>query len=122
MVLAGGRIGESYNVGAASDVQNLRIVESICDILDDLLPPAADAVPRRDLITFVEDRPGHDFRYAIDATKIRAELSWQPRRSLDEGLRETVRWYLENEWWWSPHMETRYDGERLGLPKAGNGR
>ncbi len=107
----GGRPGEKYNVGARSERTNLAVVEAICDALDQLEPSAHG--PRRRLITFVEDRPGHDRRYAIDPRKIEMEVCWRPRSSFEEGLGATVRWYLENAEWWRP-LRQRYAGARLG--------
>jgi dTDP-glucose 4,6-dehydratase len=115
MVLTKGRPGESYNVGGRAERTNLQVVEAICDALD-ARRPLGDGRSRRELITFVTDRPGHDRRYAIDCSRIERELGWSPKRSFEEGLRETVDWYLENDWWWRPLRE-RYSGERLG--KAG---
>jgi len=114
-VLANGTPGETYNIGGNSERRNLEVVHAICDTLDRLAPMAR---PRRSLITFVPDRPGHDRRYAIDATKIARELGWTPRESFESGLERTVRWYLDNEWWWRPLREGRYAGERLGLVRA----
>lgn len=107
--------GESYNVGGRNERTNLQVVEAICDILDELRPAAG--LRRRDLITFVPDRPGHDARYAIDATKLETELGWTAEETFDTGLRKTVRWYLDNEAWWAPLRE-RYAGQRLGLKSA----
>lgn len=104
--------GESYNVGGNAERRNLDVVETICDLLDERLP---GAVPRRQLIHFVTDRPGHDQRYAIDAGKIRRELGWTPSVTFEEGLRRTVDWYLENRWWWEPIRADHYAGERLGM-------
>jgi dTDP-glucose 4,6-dehydratase len=95
-VLTRGRDGETYNIGGNSECPNLHIVRLICDLVDELAPGSADS---QSLITFVKDRPGHDLRYAIDATKIRKELDWKPAHSFENGLRETVKWYLENQDW-----------------------
>jgi dTDP-glucose 4,6-dehydratase len=116
-VLERGKLGQTYTVGGSAERQNLEVVQRICDVLDDTLGRQADG-PRRRLIRFVADRPGHDLRYAIDASLIRGELGWRPTRTFDEGLAETVRWYLGNEWWWRPILEGRYDGSRLGLATA----
>jgi dTDP-glucose 4,6-dehydratase len=110
-----GRPGEKYNFGGDSERTNLGIVEAICDILDRHMPVAR---PRRSLIKFVTDRPGHDFRYAIDASKARRELGWRPQVSFEGGLERTVRWYLDNRSWWEPLRQRVYRGERLGLLQA----
>jgi len=111
-ILTAGRPGEKYNVGGRNERTNLAVVETICDVLDELRPAAR---PRRDLITFVTDRPGHDHRYAIDASKLETELGWRAQEDFDSGIRRTVAWYLDNEWWWKPLREGVYGGERLGL-------
>jgi len=111
-ILTTGRLGEKYNVGGRNERTNLAVVETICDVLDELRPAAT---PRRALITFVTDRPGHDHRYAIDASKLETELGWRAREDFDSGIRRTVAWYLDNEWWWKPLREGVYGGERLGL-------
>ncbi|HVC55821.1 MAG TPA: dTDP-glucose 4,6-dehydratase [Stellaceae bacterium] len=116
-VLTQGRPGESYNIGGDGERTNLAIVTAICALLDELLPNSPYQ-PHARLITFVADRPGHDRRYAIDATKIRRELGWQPRESVASGLRKTVAWYLDNRWWWEPIWSTRYRGTRLGTAAA----
>lgn len=121
-LLIHGRAGEKYNFGGSSERSNLEVVSKICDVVDRLHPGKA---PRRTLITFVPDRPGHDFRYAIDASKARRELGWQPARTFEEGLAETVGWYLQNRTWWERARRGVYDGSRLGLfsaqPQVANG-
>src|SRR5262245_31893394 len=114
LVLARGRPGEKYNVGGRSERANLHVVQAICDLVDDLVPASRS---RRDLITFVADRPGHDRRYAIDPGRIEAEFGWAPTRSFESGLASTVRWYRDNRWW-EPLRAGIYGGERLGLAEA----
>jgi dTDP-glucose 4,6-dehydratase len=113
LVLRQGRIGETYNVGGGEERSNIEIVRKICAILDELLPESPHR-PHDRLIRFVADRPGHDQRYAIDDSKLRRELGWAPRESLESGLRKTVRWYLDNRDWWAPIRSGIYRGERLG--------
>jgi dTDP-glucose 4,6-dehydratase len=96
LILAQGRPGETYNIGGENERTNLEVVRAICDTVD-MLRPASQ--PRRDLITFVPDRPGHDMRYAIDARKLRAELGWRPQYSFESGLVSTIAWYLDNPHW-----------------------
>ena len=110
-----GKVGETYNIGGRNERTNLQVVQAICRILDELRPKASGSYA--DQITFVSDRPGHDLRYAIDADKLRNELGWEPREDFDSGLRLTVKWYLENDWWWRPIREGKYSGERLGEGK-----
>jgi dTDP-glucose 4,6-dehydratase len=112
LVLTRGRPGETYNIGGAGERSNRAVVEALCDAIDGLAP---GSTPRRGLIRLVADRPGHDWRYAIDAGKLAAELGWQPRRELADGLAATVRWYLDNRPWWEAVMSGAYRGERLGL-------
>jgi len=107
-VLRRGRLGETYNVGGNSEKQNLEVVQTICDVLDELCAPLAGGAARRSLIRFVKDRPGHDRRYAIDAGKIRAELGWEPSVTFDQGIRDTVRWYLENRPWCEAILDGSY--------------
>jgi dTDP-glucose 4,6-dehydratase len=114
LIAAKGEPGETYNVGGRNERKNIDVVRTICSILDELAP--ADK-PYADLISFVTDRPGHDARYAIDATKLETKLGWKAQENFDTGIRKTVQWYLDNEWWWRPLRE-RYDGERLGTLNA----
>jgi len=109
-----GHIGDTYNVGASSERQNIDVVRAICAILDELAPDSASR-PHDRLITFVRDRPGHDARYAIDAAKIGRDIGWQARESFESALRHTVRWYLDNRDWWEPIRRKTYRGERLGV-------
>jgi dTDP-glucose 4,6-dehydratase len=108
-----GRPGETYNVGGASETTNLEVVRRICRLMDEMAPDKASGSHER-LIAYVADRPGHDRRYAIDAGKIRRELGWEPRETLDTGLRKTVRWYVDNPHWWQRIRSGVYRGERLG--------
>jgi dTDP-glucose 4,6-dehydratase len=106
-----GRAGETYNVGGRNERRNIDVVRRICSVLDELAPANR---PREELIEFVTDRPGHDARYAIDATKLENELGWRAQEDFDSGIEKTVQWYLDNDWWWRPLRE-RYAGQRLGL-------
>lgn len=114
-VLTRGRPGEKYNVGGSNERRNIDVVRRICEILDRLAPAGE---PREGLITHVADRPGHDQRYAIDASKLERELGWRAEESFESGIEKTVLWYLANEWWWRPLREKIYAGERLGLIEA----
>ena len=114
-VLERGQPGEKYNFGGDGECTNLEVVHSICDILDRLVPAG---IKRRSLIRFVTDRPGHDFRYAIDSSKARKELGWKAEQTFASGLEETVRWYLNNRSWWEPIRKGVYSGQRLGLVGA----
>jgi dTDP-glucose 4,6-dehydratase len=116
-LLERGRPGEKYNFGGDSERTNLAVVELICDILDRIAPMQRS---RRSLISFVTDRPGHDLRYAIDASKARRELQWEPHQTFETGIEQTVRWYLDNRTWWEPLRAGVYSGERLGLAEVRN--
>ncbi len=112
-VLEQGRTGETYNIGGNTEKTNLEVVESICKILDKLQPPSGIS-SYTELITFVNDRPGHDLRYAIDASKIRSELNWKPRESFATGMEKTIKWYLDNQIWWKNIQQNKYQQQRLG--------
>jgi dTDP-glucose 4,6-dehydratase len=126
LVNAKGVPGETYNVGGHNERTNLEVVKTVCAILDELRPRGGKAgkdgtsgspapCPRyEDLITYVADRPGHDLRYAIDPAKLMNELGWRPKENFETGIRKTVQWYLDNEWWWKPIHEKKYAGQRLG--------
>jgi len=113
-VLLRGLPGQTYNIGGNNERTNLQVVETICDLLDELQPASGAIKNYSELITFVTDRPGHDLRYAIDASKIKNELGWQAEENFDTGIRKTVQWYLKNKWWWGPIRAAKYAGERLG--------
>ncbi len=113
-VLTGGRVGEVYNVGGDAEMQNIEVVHSICDLLDQRLPKA-DQRPRRAQISYVKDRPGHDRRYAIDASKIQTELAWAAKESFASGIAKTIDWYLANQTWVQRITDGSYRGERLGV-------
>jgi dTDP-glucose 4,6-dehydratase len=112
LILTKGRPGETYNVGGRNERTNLDVVQTICQILDEIRP---EEKSHYRLVTFVPDRPGHDHRYAIDATKLENELGWKAEETFASGIRKTVHWYLENEWWWGPLRKKVYRGERIGL-------
>jgi dTDP-glucose 4,6-dehydratase len=109
-----GRPGENYNIGGNCERRNIDVVEAICDLVDELAPNQRKA-SRRELISYVSDRPGHDLRYAIDASKVAREFGWTPRHDFETGLRKTVQWYLENVGWWRDIRSGAYRGERLGV-------
>jgi dTDP-glucose 4,6-dehydratase len=115
LICSKGRLGETYNVGGRNERKNIDVVRRICAIMDELRPQGA---PHDRLITFVTDRPGHDHRYAIDATKLETELGWKAQENFDTGILKTVEWYLANETWWRPLRGGVYSGERLGMLKA----
>jgi dTDP-glucose 4,6-dehydratase len=112
-----GRPGETYNIGGDSERQNIEVVRAICDLVDELAPDRL-AAGRQSLISYVTDRPGHDFRYAIDASKIKREVGWAPRQTFESGLRKTVEWYLANQRWCERVQSGAYRGQRLGLQGA----
>jgi dTDP-glucose 4,6-dehydratase len=112
MILQAGRPGQIYNVGARSERSNKETVTAVCRTLDQMVP-AAQSYGR--LITYVHDRPCHDQRHAIDSSKIETELGWRPQETFETGLAKTVRWYLDNDWWWRPLRQRVYGGDRLGL-------
>jgi dTDP-glucose 4,6-dehydratase len=113
LVMTKGEIGDSYNVGGRAERTNLSVVETICDLLD-RKRPLEGGRGRRELITFVSDRPGHDRRYAIDPSKIERELGWRAEETFETGIEKTIDWYLANDWWWRPIREQKYAGDRLG--------
>jgi dTDP-glucose 4,6-dehydratase len=113
LVATTGAIGESYNVGGRAERTNLAVVETICDLLD-ARQPLPGGAPRRSLIEFVKDRPGHDRRYAIDPSKIERELGWRAAESFESGIERTIDWYLASDWWWRPIRDGKYAGARLG--------
>ena len=112
-VVTRGEVGETYNIGGHNEKRNLEVVETICALLDEL-KPAADGRSYKELITFVKDRPGHDRRYAIDASKIERELGWKPQETFESGIRKTVQWYLDNRQWWERVLNGSYQLGRLG--------
>jgi dTDP-glucose 4,6-dehydratase len=115
LIATRGRTGEKYNVGGRNERRNVDVVERICSLMNELRPKNESY---EKLIVNVTDRPGHDARYAIDATKLENELGWKAKENFDSGIEKTVRWYLENEWWWRPLRDGVYTGERLGIVKA----
>jgi dTDP-glucose 4,6-dehydratase len=117
-VLCDGEIGETYNIGGHNEKKNIEVVEKICELLEELAPlKPSGVVFYRDLISFVADRPGHDFRYAIDATKIQGDLAWKPEETFESGMRKTVQWYLDNKNWWERVLNGAYQIKRLGVEK-----
>jgi dTDP-glucose 4,6-dehydratase len=113
VVLAKGHVGETYNVGGRNERTNIEVVRTICDRLDRIEPARGSS--RRRLISFVVDRPGHDRRYAIDATKIESELGWRPRETFETGIEKTVRWFLDNRAWWQAILDRGYQARRIGV-------
>lgn len=119
-VVTQGKVGETYNIGGHNEKRNLEVVHTLCDLLEELVPTKPEGVAvYRDLITFVKDRPGHDVRYAIDASKIANELGWKPEETFTTGMRKTVQWYLSNRDWWQRVLSGDYKLDRLGDQKVG---
>ncbi|HGG8264280.1 TPA: dTDP-glucose 4,6-dehydratase [Neisseria meningitidis] len=117
-VVTEGVVGETYNIGGHNEKTNIEVVKTICTLLEELVPEKPAGVTRyEDLITFVQDRPGHDVRYAIDAAKIGRELGWKPQETFESGIRKTVQWYLDNKTWWQNVLNGNYRLERLGTGK-----
>ena len=114
-VIAQGRLGEVYNVGGNEERQNIEIVNMVCQLLDEMSP---GSTPKSELITYVKDRPGHDQRYAIDASKLLNELGWQPKETFASGIRKTLQWYLDNQLWVDRVKDGSYQGQRLGQQSA----
>jgi dTDP-glucose 4,6-dehydratase len=114
-VVTEGKVGETYNIGGHNEKANIDVVKALCSLLEELHPAKPEGVAQyKDLITYVKDRPGHDVRYAIDASKIEKELGWMPEETFETGLRKTVEWYLNNKTWWSRVLDGSYSLERLG--------
>ncbi|WP_256350157.1 dTDP-glucose 4,6-dehydratase [Enterobacter sp. ENT03] len=115
-----GVIGETYNIGGHNEKANISVVKMICELLEELRPEKPEGIEKyEDLITFVQDRPGHDVRYAIDASKIEQELGWKPTETFESGIRKTVQWFLQNPTWWQRVLDGSYAGERLGIKNKG---
>ena len=119
LVATTAKIGETYNIGGHNEKQNIEVVHTLCDLLEELHPDKPDGIANyKDLITFVKDRPGHDLRYAIDASKIERELGWKPQETFETGLHKTVLWYLENRDWWQRVLDGDYRLDRIGEDKG----
>jgi dTDP-glucose 4,6-dehydratase len=112
-VLETGKVGETYNVGGNNELRNIDLIRLLCELLDELRP-REDGKQYCEQISFVQDRPGHDLRYAIDASKIKTDLGWEPKQDPKSGFKQTVQWYLENEAWWKAVLDGSYQMERLG--------
>ena len=113
-VLQNGSVGDTYNIGGNNEIQNIHIVNTICSIMDEL-KPRYNGERYSQLITYVKDRPGHDFRYAINASKIKNKLNWAPKENFESGIKKTIQWYLENKQWWKSIQDSSYQQERLGV-------
>ena len=113
-IIEKGEIGETYNVGGNNEIKNIDIVKTICNLLDNIRP-SENLKSYQELITFVKDRPGHDFRYAIDSSKLQNKLGWSPKETFETGIRKTIEWYLENITWWQDIQNNTYQQERLGV-------
>ena len=116
-VIEKGAIGQTYNIGGNNEIENIQIVKTICEILDDKIPRENKETYKM-LIQYVEDRPGHDFRYAINSDKIMKDLGWVPEESFKSGIEKTINWYLENSKWWEKIQKKTYNQNRLGLKKT----
>ncbi|KQV36322.1 MULTISPECIES: dTDP-glucose 4,6-dehydratase [unclassified Rhizobium] len=115
LIAGHGRLGEKYNVGGRNERRNIDVVQRVCALMDER---KATSAPHEKLISYVTDRPGHDARYAIDATKLETELGWKAEEDFDSGIAKTIDWYLANDWWWKPLRQGVYSGERLGVLKG----
>ena len=115
-VIEKGKPGQTYNIGGNNEITNIQIVEAICAILDNEIPLGSGKLYNENII-FVEDRPGHDFRYAVNTSKIKKELGWDPKESFESGIQKTILWYLSNQNWWEKIQNQNYNQERLGLLK-----
>ena len=112
-IFSKGKVGETYNIGGSNEIKNIDIVKTICDIMDEIKPSKNGSY--RNLITFVDDRPGHDKRYAVDSSKLQNTLKWEPKESFQSGIKKTIEWYLNNEDWWRKIQRNNYNQQRLGL-------
>lgn len=112
-VIEHGKVGETYNIGGHNEIRNIDIVNTICELLDEM-QPSSKLKSYKELITYVQDRPGHDLRYAIDADKIKRDLDWLPKENFQTGIRKTIRWYLDHQDWWQNIQSNKYQQERLG--------